>query len=77
MVEAIEVLEDQLNKGIDRLNKENWDLKQKLNKTENYIKFKSLWEDFEEVSASTNKCSDGTKIPEGGCFGCGEGSLCE
>ena len=29
-----------------------------------------------EDSPSENKCSDGTKIPEGGCFGCEEGSLC-
>ena len=25
---------------------------------------------------SKNKCSDGTKQPEGGCFGCEEGDLC-
>lgn len=24
----------------------------------------------------SNKCEDGTKIPNGGCFGCEEGDLC-
>jgi len=39
-----------INKEADRLNRENWELKQRVGKLENYIKFKSLWEDFEEVS---------------------------
>ncbi len=32
---------------------------------------------FVKDNSCENKCSDGTKIPEGGCFGCEEGSLCE
>ncbi len=31
---------------------------------------------FDYLRDTENKCSDGTKIPEGGCFGCGEGDLC-
>ena len=34
------------------------------------------WEKTVDLN-STNKCGDGTKIPEGGCFGCAEGKLCE
>ena len=33
------------------------------------------WKETEDLT--DNKCSDSTKQPEGGCFGCGEGSLCE
>ena len=33
------------------------------------------WKETEDLE-STNKCKNGTKIPNGGCFGCGEGDLC-
>lgn len=33
------------------------------------------WKETEDLT--DNRCSDGTKIPDGGCFGCEEGSLCE
>ncbi len=31
---------------------------------------------FKETKETDNKCEDGTKIPDGGCFGCGEADLC-
>ncbi len=37
--------------------------------------FAKDWKDYKPEF--TNKCEDGEKIPEGGCFGCGEGNLCE
>ena len=32
---------------------------------------------FGENIPFENKCENGTKIPEGSCFGCEEGRLCE
>ena len=34
------------------------------------------WERTEDLE-TINKCEGGTKIPDGGCFGCEEGGLCE
>jgi len=31
---------------------------------------------FDYLKDTKNKCADGTKIPNGGCFGCEEGDLC-
>ncbi len=33
------------------------------------------WKETENLTE--NKCEDGTKQPDGGCYGCPEGSLCE
>ncbi len=32
------------------------------------------WKKTEDISE--NKCQDGARIPNGGCFGCNEGDLC-
>ena len=31
---------------------------------------------FGDDSPSDNKCENGTKVPDGGCFGCNESDLC-
>ena len=31
---------------------------------------------FDYLKDIENKCGNGTKIPDGGCFGCEEGDLC-
>lgn len=42
--------QEQSSKEIDRLNNENWLLKMRIWTLETYIKFKSLWEDFVEMT---------------------------
>ena len=70
--------QERVDEQTDRFTKEIWDLKQKVNSLMIYITFKGLWDDFKEQSKEPeNKCENGTKIPEGGCFGCSEGDLCE
>jgi len=41
---------EQIDKELDRLNKEIWELKQKVGKLEIYINFKSLREEFDSWS---------------------------